>query len=163
MYVFDTSTFINGKNRQLPPETFPGVWEFIEQNIEKGAIIAPKAVLTEIKQQTDELFNWAHKYLDAFVDPSRAVQQRVGEVQAHQNFPNQGTRNEADPWVVAEALERNWTVVSYEGRAPNGEPTRRVMEKIPGVCKAFNLECITLPEALGRLGAQFVLASKTST
>lgn len=75
----------------------------------------------------------------------------VGRVQYE--FPGMGratgTKRRADPYVVAAALTYNsdvqpWIVVAGESR--KGRPAR----KIPGVCDALGIECITVEDLIER-------------
>lgn len=72
-------------------------------------------------------------------------------------LPNSGTRDGADPWVIAEARIRGLTFVTYEGRTFSGIPTSeaRWARSMPGICKRLGVGCVTLPESLGELGGAF--------
>lgn len=152
MLVGDTSMYINGRRDHLPPDTFPSVWSLIEAAIADGRIIVPREVYRELRAQDDEVAAWIHELEQSVVEPSQEVQRRAGEFLAE--FPSPGVRNQADPFILAEAEIRSFTVVTYEGRTFSGVPTRRWARTMPGVCQRFGIECCTLPEALGRLGAQ---------
>jgi hypothetical protein len=70
-------------------------------------------------------------------------------------FPGAGRRDGADPFVIAEAQVRTFTVVTYEGRSFSGVPTKNWARTMPGICKRVGVPCATLPEALTMLGASF--------
>ena len=90
----------------------------------------------------------------SFFDPSPEVQRAAGVV--YQMFSmGSGRRDGADPFVIAEAQERSFTVVTYEGRSFIGIPTRNWERTMPGICKHVGVPCCTLPEALTMLGASF--------
>jgi hypothetical protein len=87
------------------------------------------------------------------VEPSAEVQRDSGEILAM--LPNPGQRHGADPFVIAEARARGFTVVTYEGRSFTGVPTRNWSRTMPGICQRLSVPCRTLPEALTMLGASF--------
>lgn len=153
MFVFDTSSFINGWRDHYPPATFAGVWDLIGAGLDDGRIIAPREVFREIARMDDEVHAWARLRADRFVDPITEVQQAVGDIYCQ--FPKPGVRDAADPWVIAEAKVRNLTVVTYEGRAFSGEVLPSAPKKMPGICAHFGVPCVTLPTAIGQLGAHF--------
>ncbi len=153
MFVFDTSAYLNGWHDHLPPATFGSVWEFISSEMAAGRILAPREVLTELLRKDDEVASWARERADAFIEPSEQVQRRAGEI--YQLLPNPGVRDDADPFVIAEAEVRGFTVVTYEGRSFNGVPTRRWDRQMPGICRHLDVGCATLPEALSQLGGSF--------
>jgi hypothetical protein len=118
-----------------------------------GRIIAPRAVYLELVAKDDEVTEWCKQQpAQVFVDPIEPVQRAVGAVYAR--FSNPGRRDGADPFVIAEAQYRGFTVVTYEGRSFSGVPTRRWDRTMPGICKHFAVPCCTLPEAT-LLGASF--------
>lgn len=151
MLVFDTTAFVNGQRDHLPLETFPSVWEFVTEAMDAGRIIGPREVYREIAHKDDQVFEWAKQR--TFVDPSEDAQRAVGAIYAR--FDRPGRRDGADPFVIAEAQVRGFTVVTYEGRSFSGVPTSRWERSMPGICGHMGVECRTLPEALAMLGARF--------
>jgi len=149
MFVFDTSAFINGWRDHYPYETFPSVWDLISTALDDGRVIAAREVFRELVKKDDEVAAWAKQREARFVDPSPGVQKLAGELQIR--FPKPNVRNIADPFVLAEAEIRGFTVVTYEGRSFVG-PTKNWAKSMPGICQELNLTCKTLPEALGPLG-----------
>lgn len=153
MLVFDTSAYINGQRDHLPLTTFPSVWKLIEEAIDDGRIVLPRAAYVELTAEDDEIASWIKRHTAAVVVPSKEVQRQAGLLLAE--FPRPGIRNAADPFIVAEALLRRHTVVTYEGRSFSGVPTKRWHRTMPGICQKFGVACCTLPEALDKLGAEF--------
>ena len=121
MFVFDTSSFLNGWHDHLPPATFGSVWTFIGEAMEDRRIITPREVLTELQAKDDDVAAWARERSGAFVEASGAVQKRAGEI--YELLPNPNLRDQADPFVIAEAETRGFAVVTYEGRTFSGVPT----------------------------------------
>jgi hypothetical protein len=108
-------------------------------------------VYRELTAKDDDVAAWIKQRAHAVVEPSEEVQRQAGEIMAH--FPQPGVRNAGDPFIVAEARIRAFTVTTYEGRSFSGVPTARWSRSMPGVCHHFSVACCTLPEALARLGA----------
>jgi hypothetical protein len=115
-YSFDTSAFINGRRDLLPPETFPTLWGRVEGMIEAGSI-----------QSVDEVLH-------------EDVQRATGEIlRGHPRLVGNGSgRNTADPFVIALACVRGGVVVTEERRKNVTNP------KIPDVCDALGIRCLTL-------------------
>ena len=153
MFVLDTSAFINGWNDHYDPETFPAVWDYLATQLDGGTLISPRESFEEIKRQDDSLVEWAGEHEDAFIYPSEEVGRLAGEIQSQ--FPRPGERNAADPFVIAEAKIRSFTVVTYEGRSFDGRKTKNWPKRMPGVCVNFGVGCCTLPEVFRELGARF--------
>jgi hypothetical protein len=156
VFVFDTSAYINGWRDHYPPTTFPSVWELIDTCFEDGRVLSPREVYNELTRKDDDVAGWAKERLDGFVEPIEEVMRAAGAIYEHE-LPNSGDRDAADPWVIAEARIRDFTVVTYEGRTFSGVPTseRRWSRTMPGICNRLGVGCVTLPEALGELGGSF--------
>lgn len=153
MFVFDTSAYLSAWRHHLPRETFPSVWALIEAALSDGRVVSPRAVYTELEAKDDDVFQWARERVTSFVEPNEAVQRDAGVI--YNDFPQNSLRNAGDPWVIAEARAREWTVVTYEGQTFSGVPTTRWHRSMPGVCGRHSVPCMTLPAALGRLGGTF--------
>lgn len=155
MFVFDTSAFLSGWRHHLRPRNFPGVWELVAAALDDGRIVSPRAVYTELEEKDDDVFAWVRPRAARFVEPTEPVQRRAGVIQ--QELPHNPLRNVADPWVIAEAEARGWTVVTYEGQTFAGAqiPTTRWHRSMPGICRRFSVACGTLPDAIDALGGVF--------
>jgi Domain of unknown function (DUF4411) len=151
--VLDTSAYMNGRRDHYPPATFPSVWALIAEAMADGRIVPPREVFRELTAKDDEIAEWTKDLSGLFLDPSEAVQRAAGEI--YTMFPGAGRRDGADPFVVAEAQVRGFTVVTYEGRSFSGVPTKRWHRSMPGICAHVGVPCATLPEALTMLGASF--------
>jgi hypothetical protein len=133
MLVFDSSGFINAWWIHYPPATFPSVWQLISDAMADGRIVAPRAVYQELRIQDDAVLAWAKVRKDQFAPPSQRVQLLAGLIRAR--LPNPGVRDVADPFVIAEAETRGFTVVTYEGtNTLTGARSRRWADRMPGIC-----------------------------
>lgn len=152
MFVFDTSAFINGWNDHYRGIAFERVWEFVASEMDKGRIVAPRAVSTEIQRVADELAEWAKAR--PFVDPDEATQLLVGKLQTdHADVFSTPGRNDADPWVIALGAIEKLTVVTYEGRQFSGAPARRSRApRMPEICSMLGVACVNPAQALNDLG-----------
>ena len=87
-----------------------------------------------------------------FIEPNETVQDAfkkvadyvIGNYKHHRGAEFLG---DADPWLIAHAIVDRGKVVTHE--IPNSLMAQQV--KIPNVCKAFNIECITLFEMFREL------------
>jgi hypothetical protein len=153
LLVFDTSAYINGWRDHYPPATFPSVWDFIAEAMDLGRIILPREVYRELVAKDDDIKEWAKERSAFSLDASPDVQRAVGAIYAQ--FPRPGRRDGADPFVIAEAQMRGFTVVTYEGRSFSGIPTKNWDKTMPSICKHVGVPCRTVPEALAMLGGSF--------
>ena len=133
----------------------PTFWQLLEQKANEGVIASPRQVYTELAGFGDNLADWviARQNSSLFVDASQLVQESVTRVADYimQNY--RGHRAEeflggADPWVIAHAIADNGIVVTYETRRDLTAQT----PKIPNVCQAFRVRCVTLYQMLQELG-----------
>ena len=144
-YSIDTSVFIEAWLRHYPLDVFPAVWKQLDNGIVHGKLKAVVEVLRELEQHDDDLFAWAKRRRSKFVPLDTAIQRRAKRILAQ--FPTlakaDSTRRDADPFVIALAAEYGLTVVTYE----SSRPTK---PRIPDVCQALHIPCIT-PVELFRL------------
>jgi hypothetical protein len=142
-YSIDTCSLIDGHAN--PTERM-----ILENLIRRDRLKAPPGVLGELEVGSDEVFEWAKgwekslikelspisagqlgdlvvKYGDPFPDP-----QCRGKV--YRGLIKKGTADDADPEVIALALDYRWTVVTEE------------QSGIRGACKLEKVTCISLEE-----------------
>jgi hypothetical protein len=154
VFVFDTSAFVNGWRDHYMPRTFPSVWALVRNAIADGRVIVPREVLNELAKKDDEVYAWVKACPGAGAEPGVEIQREAGEIYALLH-DQPWTRDAADPFVIAEARARSFTVVTYEGRTFSGVPTRNWSKTMPGICQHLDVPCCTLPQALQRLGGSF--------
>lgn len=150
-YIFDTSAFINGSRDHFFPDMVPSAWRLVEEAIDDGRVLVVRAVVLELEERDDEMTKLVQRHATTVVEPNEAVQRRAGEFGLE--FPQHHKRHRADPFILAEAESRSFTVVTYEGVTFAGiEKTRGWARSMPGVCAKFDIACCTLPQALRDLG-----------
>lgn len=141
-FVIDTSALID-INREYPPDVFPKLWKDIEILVKQGLLIAPKEVFEELKRKDDELKTWAQRHQEMFIDLDDEQLTEMSKILTE--FPrlidHDKTIPEADPFIIALAKCRVWTVITSEHRRSN--PDAR--PKIPDVCDHYNIKCIIKP------------------
>jgi len=160
IYCIDTSSLIEMKNKYPKDlKIFEKVWANMENLIIQGRLIAPVDVMREIEQGDDELKKWAkEKAKKIFVKPNKKQSNIVAKILEQYSFlanPSKPGPN-ADPWIIALAKAKNeeeseklfpqkkYIVVTEESKSRQ--------DRIPFVCKAYNIECINLIELFKREG-----------
>ena len=146
-YCFDTSVFINARQRDYPPDVFPTVWNNIEQLIRNLHILAPEEVRVELERKDDEVLKWALERAYMFIPIDAAIQLAVTDIlrQYPRLIDTRKGRSGADPFVVALAQIRDLTVVTYEKKTVNMDKPN-----IPDVCNALSIEQVRLVDLARR-------------
>lgn len=154
VYVFDTSAFSDIFN-YYRPDTFPTLWEKLNQYIAKGIITSVEEAKRELKncdEWPEDINAWIQKNKAIFTPPSESEQEFVQELLkssdgkglVKQQHINDG-KPQADPWVIAKAHVLGAPVVSMEKR--KNETNRRFPRghsQIPDVCDRLEISCIKL-------------------
>lgn len=154
-YWIDAVVLIQASKTYYPFERVPKFWTFIGRQLEAGAIKAPKIVWQEVSDGTDALAQWvaARRERGLCIAATKSVQSRYAEVsdyvmskykyhQAAEFFKG------GDGWVIAHAMESGGIVVTQES-----ERSHKSKVKIPTVCKALNVRCVTTFTMLDELKA----------
>jgi predicted nucleic acid-binding protein len=152
-YCFDTSALIEAWRDRYPPDIFGNLWQSIDVMVNKEEIFAPYDVLVELEIGGDELYRWASERKDTmFPEIRESVQQRAKELL--KQFPglvdSKKTASDADPIVIAMALDSGATVVTAEKLSTN-----RNKPKIPDVCQYYKVKCIGILEFIRERGWTF--------
>jgi len=161
IYCVDTSSFIEMKE-SYPKDIFPKLWENIEKLCKNGRLIAPDEVKKEIEKGDDDLKRWIKRknIKKMFIESDESQFKHVKKILKDHNFlakPEKDGPN-ADPWLIALAIEKmneqqenlfkdEYIVVTEESKVRN--------DRIPYVCKAYNIECINLIEFFRSEGWKF--------
>jgi hypothetical protein len=145
VYCIDTSALINIWRVSYPPDVFPGLVRDLEDLIDEGLLLAPSEVLAELKGRDDELLKWARAHERMFKDLTSRDMESVRRIL--RQFPDlvdpNKTTADADPFLIALAMDKGWTVVTSERpRGRSGRP------RIPDVCGHFGVRCIGLMDLL---------------
>lgn len=146
----DTTAFIR-LDRDYSHDVFPSLWDdFIIGLVNEGRLISTEEAKEELKRKDDELFKWVTGHCSkAFVKTETRIMNRVKEIMGRfPNLinPNNPTHNQADPFVIALALEtqnvlpdigkdEETMVITYEKYTGNLHGP-----KMPDICKYYNLK-----------------------
>lgn len=153
IYCIDSSSIIDCWVRFYRPSAFVGVWEVLDELIERKRLISPRGVQDELlrgeRPDQGELRDWINDRDGMFIDPDRAQESAVREMtQRVPGLVKTGKlRRGADPWVVALASSRGCTVVTEEGLKG---------VSIPTLCRAMRVDQIDVSELVCTQGCRFV-------
>src|SRR5690349_18206849 len=100
MIVVDTSALIGAWHMHYLPDSIAGFWTFLDQAVRTGQMVVPLAVLEELEEQSEGTHDWASARRSHVAEPSREVQQLVGDLMDRFRF--KAGRDRADPFVIAE-------------------------------------------------------------
>ena len=146
VYCADTSAILEGRRRSYPPELFPQLWKNMEALIAAGRLVAPEEVRIELAVKDDETFAWAKGQSGLFV-PFDIEQMRETTLIANRFrrfVDNPKVRNRADPFVIALAKARGYTVVTQEKPGSPDSP------KIPFVCDSIGVPYVRFLDIIRR-------------
>lgn len=142
-YCIDTNALIDLWRRFYPPDVFPSLWKNLENLISDRRLVAPREVFKELENLDDELLKWARNHRGMFEDLDYQQVDQVKDIL--RRFPRLVDENkiipDADPFVIALARSKGWTVITSENPGNPGGPPR-----IPDVCKEYEVRCIKLLE-----------------
>lgn len=142
MIVIDTSALVGAQHAHYLPKSFSGFWTFLDEGLASGSLVIPRAVFDELAGQSDGAYKWVKKRESLVVNPVEAVQATVGQLVTNYRFRSGG--DEADPFVIAEAMYRGFAVATYEGRTPTGNVAKAKahLDNIPFICEAVGVPCL---------------------
>lgn len=140
IYVFDSGPFIDLKN--YPRDIFPSIWSKFEGMLSTGHIISSMEVCRELINYDDEIADWAYGNKHYFHKPTLAEQRIAARILTdHPEIIKQAKilsgKPAADPFIIAQAKDRNCTLVQREKNKPNAH-------NIPMVCAKLQIPNISL-------------------
>lgn len=144
VYSLDESSLIEAYRSLYPMENFPALWQEFEKLIKSERLKMSEFVF-EDTMRDEVLDKWCREkslkpYLELKVDDSdqTAVRNILSKYPRMLNFKK--GKSGADPWVVALAMKfQKGVVITEEKLTGNLQHPR-----IPDVCKASNIECVTI-------------------
>ena len=140
-YVLDTSALVGAWSRTYPRDVLPGLWDNLDALARSGHLLMPEEVLTELKAQEDDLYEWVEARADCLVVPTtRALMiEAKAIVNDYPRLTMIGTgRNMADPFVIALAAVNACPVVTEERGGSLNSP------RIPFICGARQVTCLAM-------------------
>ncbi|MGQ0656804.1 MAG: DUF4411 family protein [Chromatiales bacterium] len=154
-YCLDTSALFDAGIRWYPPDIFPSFWDRLDKLIESGRLKIPTLVAREATKKTHTVAQWVKRNMqdhpEAFVEPDHDIQAALRQIS--NTFPGWTAkgRNQADPFVVATAMAKGWSVVTGEhpsSKLPFANPAKQHKLRIPNVCQQFNVDWIGIPDLI---------------
>lgn len=150
IYIADTSALVDLR-RDYPLRTFGPLWQRFADLAGVGRMIAPEEVRYELADREDELKAWATSLPRFFYPTDGPLLARLADVLRDTPDSLQiGRLYDADPWVVALALElreaeaqklfgQEVVILTHETSA---DPQKR--PHIPDVARKYQLRCVRL-------------------
>jgi hypothetical protein len=131
-FCFDTSAILDAWVRHYPPDVFATIWERMDQAARAGQIFVIDEVVTELKRKDDGIYKWIEDRESMIVSIETDVQNCL--VRIMEKYPRvvdtKKNRSGCDPWVIALAQARGFSVVTAEKASGS-----LIKPKIPDVCK----------------------------
>ena len=158
-YLLDSDVFIQAKNLHYGFDFCPAFWEWLVFQNRAARVFSIEKVGDEIQAGADELSDWADdRGTKFFLPPDGTVLPALASVSqwaAGQSFDPAAVNTflqVADYYLVAHALAHGHVVVTHE------KPAASVKKiKVPTVCIALGVKCMTPYEMLRLERARFVL------
>lgn len=151
-YCFDANIVIN-LHRRFPRDIWPTVWDRIEALVAAGHAVLPREVLIELDRIDDNCVRWCKSLAGFVVEPDAGVIATVTDLA--NRFPGwvSQQQNQADPWIVAQALRASLTVVTEERRRGPGVADHNL--GIPNVADAVSVPTMTFNNMVRAEGWSF--------
>lgn len=160
IYIFDSNVFINLNTIDthlihLPDE----VWTKLDELMTSGKIISHRTVYDEVvsgSKQPDKVSAWLQPRKTYFERATARQIEVMSDVvnQFDKLIDVNNERDQADPWLVALAVEKNeqdptheYIVVTQEKQASS--------VKLPAACRSFSVGCIPLAQFFDENGITF--------
>ena len=171
IFLIDTNAFISPYRTYYPFDLAPSFWGFLEQSMATGDIVLLDVVYDEVTKGDDDLSQWLSGVEPQCLKRAQAdilavykqILNDIQQAKTHTGQPlyNAKALNEwaqydiADPWLVATAKARDYTLVSFE--SPSGALGASTLGrvKIPDEAKKFGVKCCNLFEMMRALQFQF--------
>ena len=160
IYVIDTSSLIEIKPENFPPDIYVSMWRDIENLIRSDRFISHKYVFEELRKyegKRDEILKWVEKHKKIFKDIT--PQQTKIVKQILEKYPSLIDTNgsvEADPFIIALALEKDPQQAlfssTFEKIVVTEEKLKGNKIKIPLICQHFRINCINIFSMFRREG-----------
>lgn len=162
-FLIDANSLITPFQNYYPFDWSPNFWQNMEEAISSGQITLMDVVKSEILRGDDELQRWIQRFDDTQLlsRQDHSIIGKYSEVLEHlQNcgfyksnaLTEWAYDNVADGWLIAAAMAKRCTVVTFE--APNTNLNTRYpskQAKIPNVCDHFSIEHTNLFDMMRKL------------
>lgn len=155
MYVFDANAF--STLGFYYPRRFPSIWKHITKLARNEELISVREVRRELDQRSTEshLDIWVDDHRDIFLLPNDKEAGIVMQLMANPTYRGFVKRQNllkampvADPFLIAAAAVRDWTVVTQEKLKPNAA-------RIPTACEDLGVDWTNVEGFLEREELEF--------
>ncbi len=161
VYIIDTSCLTQAHRVYYPFDIAPSFWNFMESQFNNGHFLLTNKVAFEITKGNDQLTNWMQSQIITSLEVNCHTDANI--MNHYGNIMNWGNSNSqyksiaktefadfenADPFVVATAIDKVASVVSQETSAPNSQN----IIKLPDVCTQFQITHIDTYTLLREFG-----------
>jgi predicted nucleic acid-binding protein len=159
MPLFDASSIIHAWDN-YPPELFPPLWDWLEQEIVDGNLAIPGVALEEVGKKAPECAAWlkgngiiVFPLTSEVLAESLRIKHLLGIEEDQYHTKGVG---ENDIFIIATASFHGLTLISDEGRQ-FGKPESLARYKIPAVCELqkVGVNCINFLQLIRTSGAVF--------
>ena len=162
-YLLDANVFIQAKNLHYGFDFCPAFWDWLLASNQSQSVYSIERVGDELQAGADDLSSWAVARGDGFfLKPDPPILPALARVSAwvtsgiYEQAAVSTFLQVADYYLVAHALAHEHIIVTHEVVA---NTTKRI--KIPNVCIALKIKCMTPYEMLRRERARFVLGPQS--
>ncbi|WP_281271170.1 DUF4411 family protein [Helicobacter didelphidarum] len=141
--------FLDSSLRYYQNDFFPDFWIWLKIQSNTSHIKTIRKVKQELLSKKDFISNFINELpLSFFIDDKKYLSSYSQVIQTAQlmNFRQNAKEkfadaNKADAWLIAVALQDNYTIVSNE-KIPDKQERQNI--KIPRMCNELNIECINI-------------------
>jgi hypothetical protein len=158
MQVFDASSVIYAWDN-YPISQFPGLWEWLAEQIKKNKLVMPRVAFDEVENKTPECGAWLKDNSIGLIDINNVILQEAVRIKkllgiTGDSYHVKGV-GENDIFIIATASVHNSELVSNEGRQKL--PDILAKSKIPVVCamQGVAVPCVNFIEFIKESGAVF--------
>jgi hypothetical protein len=160
IYVFDSSVFITLNRINENVLTLPqGVWDKLDEMMDEGKIISQRYVYEEVvtnSNHPDRVSAWLAPKKEYFL--RETPQQVTYMIEVVQRFPKlidpENEKEQADPWLVALARDRNSTETDKSFILVTQESQSKTTN-LPAACSIYGVESISLKTFFTEVGINF--------
>lgn len=164
MYLLDANILIEASNRYYGLDFAPGFWDWILSAHGGDRVFSVDKVREEVEGRGDELSGWSRDlpegfYLRPTVATSPYLQDLSAWTESSTQYRQSAKRTflaSADYYLVAQAKEHDFVVVTHERPAPDAKN----IVKIPEACNAIGARFCEPWQVLRDEGAYFVAQSR---
>lgn len=137
VYVFDTSAWIGWWHEIYPVSTFPDICELIKADVDARTIVSPVEVRTELEDKIDDdLTHWVKQRSGLFIPTHDQSQEVIAEISNQCPKLLRRKKTNADPAVIAWALQKDQIVVTQE--------SHKKQTGIVACCRHEEVACMSL-------------------